>query len=128
VGYLESGLTGSPELMVLTNEIISMTRRFFEGVHLDDETLAINVIDEVGPGGEFLSHEHTMDHWRELWEPQIFNRQRLDRWEERGSKDVNAHLREITVGILDEHMVEGLPDSVEEDIERILQNETATDL
>ena len=128
VGYLESGLTGSPELMVLTNEIISMTRRFFEGVRLDDETLAINVIDEVGPGGEFLSHEHTMDHWRELWEPQIFNRQRLDRWEERGSKDVNARLRELTVGILDEHTVEGLPDSVEEDIERILQNETATDL
>jgi trimethylamine:corrinoid methyltransferase-like protein len=62
-----------------------------------------------------------------LWEPQIFNRQRLDRWEERGAKDVNARLREITVGILDEHSVEGLPDSVEEDIERILQDETATD-
>ena len=75
-----------------------------------------------------LSHEHTMDHWRELWEPQIFNRQRLDRWEERGSKDVNAHLREITVGILDEYVVERLPDSVEKDIERILQDETATNL
>lgn len=124
VGYLESGLTGSPEMMVLTSEIISMTRRFVEGVRLDEETLATNVIDEVGPGGEFLSHDHTMKHWRELWEPQFFDRRRLDRWEEQGAKDVNARLREITVGILDEHTVEGLPDSVEEDIERILQNKT----
>jgi trimethylamine--corrinoid protein Co-methyltransferase len=123
VGYLESGLTGSPEMMVLTNEIVSMTRRFFEGIQVDDESLAVDVIDEVGPGGEFLSHEHTMDHWRELWEPQIFDRRRLDRWEERGAKDVNARLQERTVGILDEHKVEALPDSVEEDILRILQDE-----
>jgi trimethylamine--corrinoid protein Co-methyltransferase len=123
VGYLESGLTGSPEMMVLTNEIVSMTRRFFEGIQVDDESLAVDVIDGVGPGGEFLSHEHTMDHWRELWEPQIFDRRRLDRWEERGAKDVNARLQERTVGILDEHKVEALPDSVEEDILRILQDE-----
>ena len=44
VGYLESGLTGSPEMMVLTNEIISMTRRFVEGVRVDDEALAGEVI------------------------------------------------------------------------------------
>lgn len=125
VGYLESGLTGSPEMMVLTNEIVSMTRRFFEGIQVDEEALAVDVINEVGPGGEFLSHNHTMDHWRELWEPQLFDRRRLDRWEERGAKDVNDRLREKTVGILDEHEVEGLPDSVEEDIERILQDEAA---
>lgn len=124
VGYLESGLTGSPEMMVLTNEIISMTRRFIEGIRIDDEALAVKVINEVGPGGEFLSHDHTMDHWRELWLPQVFDRQRLDPWEEKGAKDVNARLQEITVGILDEHTVEGLPDSVEEDIERILQDDT----
>ena len=55
VGYLESGLTNSPEYMVLTNEIISMTRRFVEGVQIDDEALAVNVINDVGPGGEFLN-------------------------------------------------------------------------
>jgi trimethylamine--corrinoid protein Co-methyltransferase len=121
VGYLESGLTGSPEMMVLTNEIISMTRRFVEGVRIDDEALALDVIHEVGPGGEFMSHDHTMAHWRELWLPQIFDRQRLDPWRERGSKNVNARLRETTIALMEEHEVEPLSDSAEREIEEILQ-------
>jgi trimethylamine--corrinoid protein Co-methyltransferase len=103
LGYLESGLTGSPEMIVLTNEIISMTRRFVEGVRLDDEALALDVINAVGSGGEFMSHDHTMAHWRELWLPQIFDRQRLDKWVEQGAKDVNTRLREVTVALMDEH-------------------------
>ncbi len=120
VGYLESGLTGSPELIVLTNEIISMTRRFVEGVRLDDETLAVDVIDQVGPGGDFLGHDHTFEHWRELWVPQLYNRQRLDAWETEGAKDINARLREITVSLLEDHQVEPLTASIEAEIEKIL--------
>jgi trimethylamine--corrinoid protein Co-methyltransferase len=121
VGYLESGLTGSPEMMVLTNEIISMSRRFVEGVRVDDEALAVDVIHQVGPGGEFLSHAHTMAHWRELWLPQIFDRQRLDKWQEQGSKEINARLRELTVVLMDEHEVEPLPTSVERELGSILK-------
>jgi len=62
VGYLESGLTAAPEMMVLVNELISMTRRFMEGVRIDDEALALDVIDEIAPGGQFMNHEHTMAH------------------------------------------------------------------
>ncbi len=121
VGYLESGLTNSPEFMVLTNEIISMTRRFVQGVRVDDEALAVDVIDEVGPGGEFLSHDHTMAHWRELWDPQIFDRQRLESWQAKGSRDVNAHIRDMTVSIMNEHVVEPLETSVDAEIDRILK-------
>lgn len=121
VGYLESGLTNSPEMMVLTNEIISQSRRFTGGVRLDDETLAVEAVHEVGPGGEFMSHPHTLAHWRELWLPQVFDRQRLEPWQERGSKDVNARLRELTVSLMDEHEVEPLPDSVERELALILQ-------
>lgn len=121
VGYLESGLTGSPELMVLGNEIISMTRRFVEGVRLDDEALAVDVVHDVGPGGEFLSHEHTLAHWRELWLPQVFDRQRLEKWQAQGSQDVAARLREAAVALMDEHRVEPLPDSVEGEIEQVLK-------
>ena len=120
VGYLESGLTGSPEMMVLTNEIISMNRKFVEGVRLDDEALALDVIDEIGPGGEFLSHDHTLDHWQELWVPGIFDRQRLEAWKAQGAKDVNARLREVTVSLMDTHQVEPLPDPVEAELEAIL--------
>ncbi len=120
VGYLESGLTNSPEMMVLTNEIISQTRRFTEGVCLNDEALAVDVIHKVGPGGEFLSTDHTMAHWRELWLPQVFDRQRLEPWQEKGSPIINERLREVTVSLMDDHKVEPLPDSVIQEIDTIL--------
>ncbi|MBI3242370.1 MAG: trimethylamine methyltransferase family protein [Chloroflexi bacterium] len=121
VGYLESGLAASPEYMVLTNEIISQSRRFAQGVRVDDEALAVKVIDEVGPGGEFMSHDHTLAHWRELWLPQLFDRQRLDSWREHGSKNINARLREATVSLMDTHKVESLPASVDSEIDYILR-------
>lgn len=125
VGYLESGLTNSPEMMALTNEIISQTRRFAAGVRLDDEALAVGAVHEVGPGGEFMSHPHTLAHWRELWLPQVFDRQRLDPWQERGAKDVNARLRELTVALMDEHEVDPLPDAAEAELEAILREAKA---
>jgi trimethylamine--corrinoid protein Co-methyltransferase len=121
VGYLESGLTGSPEMMVLTNEIISQSRPFVEGVRVDDEALAVNVINEIGPGGEFLTHDHTMTHWRELWVPKVFDRQRITPWEQGGAKDVNARIREETVSLLNQHHVEPLPDFVEKELAAILR-------
>ncbi len=121
VGYLEAGLTNSPEMMVLADEIISMTRPFGEGVILDDEYLALDAIQEVGPGGQYMTHPHTMNHWRELWVPKLFDRQRLDRWEARGAKDLNVRLRERTIAIMDEHKVEPLADAVEREIAAILK-------
>jgi trimethylamine--corrinoid protein Co-methyltransferase len=120
VGYLEAGLTHSPEYMVLADEIIAQSRAFVRGVSLDDETLALDVIDRVGPGGEFMSQQHTLAHFRELWNPALYDRQRLDRWEKQGSKDINARVRERTLAILEEHQAEPLPGSVEQEIERLL--------
>ena len=108
--------------MVLTNEIISLSRKFVAGVRLDDEVLALDIIHQVGPGGDFLSHDHTLDHWQDLWVPKLFNRQRLDAWQAQGGKDINARLREVAIGLMDRHRVESLPDSVETEIEAILKD------
>ncbi len=82
--------------------------------------LALEVIDAVGPGGEFMSHDHTMDHFRQLWSPRLFDRSRLDQWEQRGSKDINARVREKTLALIEEHQVEPLPEDVDRAIEAIL--------
>ncbi len=120
VGYLEAGLATSPEMIVLTNELITQTRHFVSGVRLDDEALALDVIHEVGPGGEFLSHDHTMKHWREFWLPQTFDRQRLESWQESGEKAINGRLREQAITLMDEHQVTPLAPSICTEIERIL--------
>ncbi len=120
VGYLEAGLATSPELIVLTHELIGMARRFMAGVRMDDEALAVDVIQEVGPGGQFLSHDHTMAHWREYWLPQNFDRQRLEAWQESGALNINDRLREQAITFMDEHQVRPLSSSVITEIERIL--------
>jgi trimethylamine--corrinoid protein Co-methyltransferase len=65
VGYLEAGLTTSPEMIVFTDETISMMRHFLQGISLDGESLALDVIHNVGPGGDFLTHNHTLKHFRD---------------------------------------------------------------
>jgi len=120
VGYLESGLATSPEYVVLTAEIIRQMRAFADGVRLDDEALALEAIDQVGPGGEFLSHDHTLGHWRELWTPRFFDRQRLDKWRDAGSPTLNARLREATIDLMDSHRPPPLPAAVEAEIAAVL--------
>jgi len=121
VGYLEAGLTTSPEMIVFTAEMIQMLRRFMGGVSLDAESLALDVIHSVGPGGEFISTDHTMEHFREFWEPTLFNRKRVEDWVAAGSKRLGERLREKTVAILDEHEPEPLSEDVCQEIESILQ-------
>jgi trimethylamine--corrinoid protein Co-methyltransferase len=122
VGYLEAGLTTSPEMIVFTAEMISMMRCFMDGVSLDAESLALDVMDQVGPGGDFLTAKHTLKHFRELWQPTLFSRQRADSWIAEGSKRLGQRLREKTVSIIEEHQPEPLPDNVREEIDYILQS------
>lgn len=100
VGYLEAGLTTSPEMMVFTAEMIGMMRRFVGGISLDAESLALEVIDRAGPGGEFLSTDHTMAHFRGSWEPSLLNRQRVDEWVAAGRKRLGEQLRERTLDLM----------------------------
>jgi trimethylamine--corrinoid protein Co-methyltransferase len=122
VGYLEAGLTTSPEMIVFTAEMISMMRRFMDGMSLDAESLALDVMDQVGPGGDFLTAKHTLKHFRELWQPTLFSRQRADKWIAAGSKRLGQRLKEKTVAIIEGHQPEPLPDNVGEEIDYILQS------
>ena len=87
---------------------------------LDDESLALDVIHEVGPGGQFISHDHTLSHWRELWVPKLFDRTRLDRWEARGSKDTRTRTRDLTVALMEVHRPAPLAASVDAELEAIM--------
>ncbi len=122
VGYMEAGLTTSPELIVLSAEVIAMMRRFAAGVELDAEALALDAIHGVGPGGDFLAEEHTLKHFRSLWEPTLLTRQRMESWVRAGSKRLGQRLREKTVSIIDRHRPEPLADRVLEEIAYILRS------
>jgi len=122
VGYLEAGLTTSPEMIVFTAEVISMMRRFVEGFSLDAEALALEVIHQVGPGGNFLAAKHTLRHFRKLWQPALWDRQRVDDWLAAGGKRLGDRLREKTISLMESHRPEPLPDSVRQEITYILKS------
>ncbi len=120
VGYLEAGLITSPEMMVFTADMIGMMRHFIDGFDLGAEELALDVIHAVGPGGNFLGEDHTVRHFREMWQPQLFDRQRFDGWQASGSKGLRARLREKTVEIMSSHRGSPLPDPLKKEVDQIL--------
>ncbi len=122
VGYLEAGLTTSPELIVFCAEIIAMLEAFAAGLSLDPESLALEVIHSVGPGGAFVAHEHTLAHFREVWQPTLFNRRRLEDWMRRGATTLDARLRDKTVALMESHVPRPLPDPVRREVEAILRS------
>ena len=102
VGYLEQGLTSSPELMVASNEIIDMVKRILRGIPTTDDDLALPVLDAVGPGGHFLEHDHTYKRFKhEIWQPQLIDRQNFENWEMAGSKTFKDRVHERVLEIID---------------------------
>jgi trimethylamine--corrinoid protein Co-methyltransferase len=121
VGYIEYGSTSSLEMLVIADEIISMTRTFMRGVEVSETTLALEAMARVNPGSGFLADEHTLENWRwAQWAPKIIDRQRHGPWLEEGAKDMFTRARERVLEILQSHQVPPLPDRAEAAVERAL--------
>jgi len=100
VGYMESGLTTSFEMIVLTDELIDMTDHILKGIEVSEDTLMLNELDTVGPGGHFLDTEETLNRFRDFWFPGLLDRKRREQWLEAGAatlgQRLNARVKEIT--------------------------------
>lgn len=106
VGYLDFGLTGSLEMIVIMDEVIDQFRRMQEGIPINEDTLAIAVIREGSQQGEFLSHPHTLTHLRTTqWRPKLMNRMGFEQWEQAGKKDLLTRTQERLNEIMDDHQV-----------------------
>ncbi len=102
VGYLEQGLTSSMDMMVASDEIIDMVKRILRGIPVTDETRALDVMDDVGPGGHFLEHDHTYDRFKnEIWRPKLIDRQNWENWTASGSKTHRQRVRERVIEVLE---------------------------
>jgi len=125
VGYINSGLTASMEMVVMSDEVIGLVRRIMGGIEATEETMALDVIDQVGPGGHFLGEVHTRQHFRENWYPTLINRTTYDTWLEDGGltygQRANARVKEI----LESHQPEPLSDDVQAAVRAIVQRADA---
>lgn len=122
VGYIEYGSTSSLEYLTINNDVIGMARRLVRGIRVNDETLALDLIDEVGPGGHFLDQNHTMKHFKtETYYPSLINRQRYETWQEAGSKTLFERANEKVRDIIENYEVDPLPKDVQQKIRAIVE-------
>lgn len=107
-GYIESGLTASLEMMVVCDEIIGLVRRLMRGIEITPETLALDVIDQVGPGGSFLDTPHTLQNYRQVWYPRVFDRRGYGGWMEAGRPTAIKTAHEVARDAIAHHRPEPL--------------------
>ena len=121
-GYLAGGSVGSMEMAVICNDVLGNVLRIIKGTEVNDETLAVDVIKEVGPEGNFLGHKHTLKHIRdELHIPTIFDRTPETLWAEAGGKALHQVAKEKAEKILKEHYPQPLPREVQAKLSEIVK-------
>lgn len=122
VGYSESGLTGNLFNVVMTDEIISMSRRVSKGVEVNHEALAVDIIDRVGPKGNFLTENHTRRNFkREFWQPELIERRDYEGWASSGKKPLREKVKDKTRWLIENHQGPKVPEEKLKKLNEILE-------
>ena len=121
LGMLEMGVTLDFGQLVLDNEFAGMIKHVLNGIPVNDETLAVDVIHSVGPFKDFLGTKHTLKHMKSQSQPQLIDRRRRLNWEERGKTDIYQRACEKAREILETHQPDPLPDGVLTEIRSIIE-------
>jgi len=119
-GLMDHSTMISPELIVLMDEIIEMAKVFIQGLEINEQTLALDLVHSVGPGGCYIDTKHTLEHFRNFWVPSILDRTRLQsKQDHRSTKQSEELLKEKTIRILETHEPEPLPEDKVKEIRKL---------
>lgn len=121
-GYTESGKCGDIFQTVMDDEIIGMSRLIAGGVEVNEETLAVEEICNVGPGGHYLYEDHTMKWFRKHWQPTLMDRNSYEDWDAQGRTTMKDRIVKKTKDIIAnyEGPASKVPESAKSDIQKIL--------
>lgn len=113
LGYMGVGMTSCLEHLLLCDEAVGAVKQLLRGININDESLALDLIEKVGPGGHYLAEEHTMKHFKEeMYFPNTLNRKNYDSWKMDGAKTFGVAANERIKTILESHIPEQLPAAV----------------
>ncbi len=122
MGICGADQAASPDLLVMQNEIIAYTESVMRKMHFTDETFAVDVIDRVGPGGNFIAEMHTVENFRrEMWFPTLLDRRFYNAWKEDGAESMAIRCRRRKNQLLAEHEVDPLPPDLDRELSRIVK-------
>lgn len=117
---LEMGITFDLAQLVWDHEIAEMILHSLKGVPVNDETLAVDVIKEMGIGKDYLSHETTLTHMRSQSQAHLIDRRMREDWEAEGSTDAYKRAHDKMIDILETYEPPPLPDDVQENVRSIV--------
>ncbi len=124
VGYTESGTFNCLAQLAICDELISWVRAVMQPLRIDDITLPMDVIKERGIAGDYITSDHTMEHFGDVWYPSLFDRRKHDKWAELGGKDLTTAAAERVEAILAKEPAEPLAPEVREELASIIAEET----
>ena len=126
VGYLGQGLLSNPASIVMCSEIISYVKRIIRGFDLTREKMAVDVIRQVGPGGQYLTAMHTKTHFQqELWQPKYLNRNSPQAWADAGARRYEDVVIQKALDILDTYEPEPLPEDARHKVAEVAKRAEA---
>jgi trimethylamine--corrinoid protein Co-methyltransferase len=121
-GGLGCSMTASLEMLVIDNELCKAMLTPLRGIEVSDETLAVDVVHEVGPGGHYLDRKHTMDHFlKEQFISELVDRRSYEEWRKTGEKSLVDRAKEKVKKILKEHSVPQLDKDVQKELYDIIR-------
>ncbi len=126
-GALEMGLTIDFAKLVMDVEMIRHIKKIIGGFSIIDEEIALEVIGEAGPAGEFLTSEHTFKHMRGQSQANVFDRRNRSAWEKGGGKEASERAYEEARAVLEKHIPHPLSDGAVQEMKRII-NEFESEL
>lgn len=121
VGLLGNATVVMPEMIVATHEIIGMVRHLLQEIPVDAESLALEVLASTGPGGEFVTHPHTLDHFRDIWYPQLLFRGGAEAWHNSDWLDFEQRVKERTLEETRSRRAPLLPEGMIQEIQSLAQ-------
>ena len=122
LGNIETGITMDYGQMVMDDELAEMLKFTLQGIPVNDETLAVDVIHEIGHSKDFLSHDHTMAHMRSAQtHPSLIDRRMRVDWEAAGGTSIYERSWEKAMDILENYQPEPLPDDVQKSLRSIVE-------
>jgi trimethylamine--corrinoid protein Co-methyltransferase len=123
LGFMDSGMQGSLPLMAICNDWIQWIRHATAGVDVSHEGMALDVVHEVGPSGNYLAHPHTAAHCRDGCYPGLVDMNTHARWVEQGEMDMAERAAKLVDRILEEHQVDPLPADIQRDVHAVVERE-----
>jgi trimethylamine--corrinoid protein Co-methyltransferase len=121
-GLLKNATILSFEELLMGCEIYEMIKRTIEYDPVDEENLAVEVIERVGPRSHFMMDEHTIDHMRDMWQPDVLRRCSYEDWERGGRRDAFEIARDRAAWIMANHRPNALTDVEERRLMEIINN------